>query len=476
MHSFKKSVFLFCLIQLGNHFWADAKIVLPGFFNDHMVLQQQSQPAIWGWATPNQKIIVQVGWSSKKFQTKSDAAGKWKLTIETASAGGPYDMSISDGERLTLTDLFLGEVWLCSGQSNMEMPMKGFKDQALLHSNDAIFQSKNPLIRFYTVSRTTKATPQDSSKSASWKIAEPLSVADFSATAYYFGRTLSQQLQVPIGLINISYSGTPIEAFMSPESLKAFPEILIPPSTEPKPNNKMASTVYHGMLQPFWGFGIKGMIWYQGETNYDRPAQYEHLFTSFIKEARTASHQDELPFYFAQIAPFDYGVYAIGGAPIINSAYLREAQSKVATSVANTGMVVLMDIGEEKSIHPMDKETGGKRLAYWALAKTYGIKGFTFQSPSYDSLQIKDNQLTLFFKNASNGFTNYGKPLSGFELAGADKIFYAAEAKIVQGKILLSAKEVAKPIAARYAFKNFIAASLFSTEGFPISSFRTDQW
>ncbi|OYU54751.1 MAG: sialate O-acetylesterase [Chitinophagaceae bacterium BSSC1] len=476
MYSVKKSVFLFCLILLGNHFLANAKIVLPGFFNDHMVLQQQSQPAIWGWARPNQKIIVQPSWTSKKFQTKSDATGKWRLTIETIAAGGPYEMRISDGEQMVLTDLYLGEVWLCSGQSNMEMPMKGFKDQALLHSNDAIFHSKNPLIRFYTVPRATKALPQDSSKSANWKIAEAASVADFSATAYYFGKHLFEQLQIPIGLINISYSGTPIEAFMSPESLKAFPEIPTTPTTEPKPSNKMASTVYHGMLQPFWGFEIKGMIWYQGETNYDRPGQYEHLFTAFIKEARASSHQAELPFYFAQIAPFDYGVYATGGAPVINSAFLREAQSKVAASVENTGMAVLMDIGEEKSIHPMDKETGGKRLAYWALTKTYGMKGFAFQSPSYDSVQIKDNQLTLFFKNAPNGFTGYGKPLNGFEMAGVDKVFYAAEAKIVQGKIVLTAKEVTKPIAARYAFKNFIAASVFSTEGFPLSSFRTDQW
>lgn len=476
MRLIKKSCLLICLFLSGNHFVAQAKISLPGFFNDHMVLQQQSSPAIWGWANPNQKIMVQVGWSSKKFQTKSDAAGKWRLTIETAAAGGPYEISISDQDRLTLTDIYLGEVWLCSGQSNMEMPMKGFKDQALLHSNDAIFQSKHPFIRFYTVPRSTKATKQDSSKSANWKIAEPATVADFSATAYYFGKTLAQQLEVPIGLINISYSGTPIEAFMSPASLKAFPEIPITPSTEPKPNNKMASTVYHGMLEPFWGFGIKGIIWYQGETNYDKPAQYEQLFKAFIQEARAVSHQPDLPFYFAQIAPFDYSVYATGGAPVINSAYLREAQSKVAATVPHTGMAVLMDLGEEISIHPMDKATGGKRLAYWALADTYGMKGFAYQSPSYDSLQIKDNQLTLFFKNAPNGLTSYGKPISGFELAGADKIFYAATAKIVQGKIVLSAKEVAKPIAARYAFRNFIAASLFSTEGFPISSFRTDQW
>lgn len=476
MMQVKKWLLLICWALLWNAFSANARIVLPGFFNDHMVLQQQSQPAIWGWASPNQKIIVQVGWSNKKYQTKSDAAGKWRLTIETIGAGGPYEMSISDGDRLTLKDLYLGEVWLCSGQSNMEMPMKGFKDQALFHSNDAIVHSKNPLIRFYTVPRSTKALPQDSSKSASWKTAEPATVADFSATAYYFGKYLFEQLQIPVGLINISYSGTPIEAFMSPESLKGFPEIAIPPSTEPKPNNKMATTVYHGMLQPFWGFGIKGAIWYQGETNYDRPAQYEKLFTAFIKEYRDRSNQGELPFYFAQIAPFDYSVYATGGAPVYNSAYLREAQSKVAANVANTGMAVLMDIGEEKSIHPMDKETGGKRLAYLALAKTYGFSGFGYQSPSYDSMQIKDNTITLFFKNAPNGLTSYGKPLSGFELAGADKIFYAAEAKIVQGKIVLNAKEVTNPIAARYAFKNFITASLFSTEGLPVSSFRTDQW
>lgn len=455
---------------------AIAGIRLPAFFSNQMVLQQQSQPAIWGWASPHHKVQVKPSWSNQKFETKADANGKWRLNISTAAAGGPYLIDISDGESIRLKDVYLGEVWLCSGQSNMEMPMKGFKDQALLHSNDAIFRSKNPLIRLYTVARSTKAISQDSIKTANWKTAEPASVADFSATAYYFGRYLFEQLQIPIGLINISYSGTPIEAFMSPVSLKAFPEIPITSSTEPKPNNKMASTVYHGMLEPFWGFGIKGMIWYQGETNYDRPAQYEQLFKTFIQECRDKSNQATLPFYFAQIAPFDYSVYATGGATVYNSAYLREAQSKVAATTDHTGMAVLMDIGEEKSIHPMDKETGGKRLAYWALAKSYGLSGFGYQSPSYDSMQIKDNNITLFFKQAANGLTSYGKPLSGFELSGADKVFYAADAKIVQGKIVLTAKEVPKPMAARYAFKNFFVATVFNTEGFPLSSFRTDQW
>ena len=467
-------VLLFALSPL----FSRSTITLPSFFSDNMVLQQKATPAIWGWARAGSSIQVLTSWNKQKHTARADASGKWKLNIPTPDAGGPYEITISDGEPVVLHNVLIGEVWLCSGQSNMEMPMKGFRDQPVLGSNDAIFQSANDQIRLYTVPRSVKIQPQDTSKKSSWKMAEPESVSGFSATAWYFGRLLYEQLHVPIGLMHISYGGSSAEAWMSEAALKEFSEIKIPTAADSaKANNRTATTLYNGMLHPFIGYGIKGCIWYQGESNYDRPDQYEKLFPAMVKQWRTEFQQGDFPFYFAQIAPYNYAQlppYNSGGK--YNSAYLRDAQRKAAGAIPNSGMVVLTDIGEENSIHPANKETGGKRFAYLALARTYGRKGFGYTSPSFDSLQVNGNIATVRFRDAPNGLTSFGKPLSNFEIAGADKIFRPAKAVISRGMVLVSSPEVKEPVAVRYAFKDFVTGDLFSTEGFPVSSFRTDDW
>ena len=396
----------------------------------------------------------------------------------TPAAGGPYSISISDGEPLTIKNILIGEVWLCSGQSNMEMPMKGFKDQPINGSNDAIFNSNNEQVRIYTIPRAVERQSKDTSKSSIWKTANPENISNFSATAYYFGRLLQQQLKVPVALINVSYGGSPAEAFMSAESLKTFPEIAIPVvnGTE-KLNNKNATTLYNGMIHPVIGYTIKGCIWYQGESNYDRPDQYEKLFGAMVQLWRKEWGQGNFPFYFAQIAPFAYSsLPANARSEKLNSAYLRDAQRKALAAIPASGMVVLMDAGEEKSIHPANKEIVGKRFAYLALGDTYQYKGFAFQSPVFDSLLVSGNVATLKFKNSPNGLTSFGRPITQFEIAGADKNFYPAQAVIVRGNVQLSSAQVAVPVAVRYAFKDFINGELFSTEGFPVSSFRTDDW
>ena len=455
-----------------------ATITLPAFFSDNMVLQQQTGAAIWGWAKENSIVQITTSWNRKKYTAQADASGKWKLKISTPAAGGPYEIKISDGKPMILNNVMIGEVWLCSGQSNMEMPMKGFRDQPVFGSNDAIFNSANNNIRLYIVPRSVQLQPQDTSKNSSWKIAAPETVNNFSATAYYFARILQQQLKVPVGIVSISYGGSPAEAFMSETALKEFPEIKIPKADSSKRvNNKTATTLYNGMLHPFIGFTIKGCIWYQGETNYDRPDQYEKLFPAMVKEWREEFGQGDFPFYFAQIAPYNYAQLPNAGqGGKYNSAYLRDAQRKAVAKIPNSGMVVLLDIGEENSIHPANKEVGGKRFAYLALAKTYGHKGFAFTSPSFDSLLIKGNIGTIKFKDVPNGLTTFGKPLVNFEIAGADKIFRPAKATISRGTVLVSSPDVAAPVAVRYAFKDFVVGELFSTEGFPVSSFRTDDW
>ena len=455
-----------------------ATITLPSFFSDNMVLQQKTEAAVWGWAKAGSTVQLTASWDKKKYAVKAGADGKWKLSVSTPVAGGPYEITITDGSPVTLHNVLIGEVWLCSGQSNMEMPMKGFKDQPVRGSNDAVFNSTNDQLRLYIVPRSVKIHPQDTSKQSSWKMAAPEAVSNFSATAYYFARILQQQLKVPVGLVNISYGGSPAEAFMSEAALKEFPEIRIPgPADSAKANNKVATTLYNGMLHPFTGYTIKGCIWYQGETNYDRPDQYERLFPAMVKEWREEFGEGEFPFYFAQIAPYNNAQAPNAGqGGKFNSAYLRDAQRKAAAKIPNSGMVVLLDIGEENSIHPADKETGGKRFAYMALAKTYGYKGFAYCSPSFDSLIIKGNVAAIQFKDAGNGLTSFGKPLTNFEIAGPDKIFHPAKAIIARGSVLVSSPDTPNPVAVRYAFKDFVMGDLFSVEGFPVSSFRTDDW
>ena len=442
-----------------------------------MVLQQQSNAAIWGWATAGSSVMVTTSWNKKKYSTTTGSNGKWTLKVATPAAGGPYEITISNGTAVVLRNILIGEVWLCSGQSNMEMPMKGFKDQPVLGSNDAVFNSANPNIRLYTVPRSVQRTPQDTTKNAAWKLAAPEAVSNFSATAYYFGKILYGQLHVPIGLVNISYGGSPVEAFMNEQTLSAFPEIKIPAGNDTnKLNNKVSTVLYNGMLHPFSGYTIKGCIWYQGESNNDRPQQYETLFPAFVNQIREQSGQGDFPFYFCQIAPYNYYNYAAVNAVNNNSAYLRDAQRKALTKIPNSGMAVLMDIGEEFNIHPMDKATGSKRLAYMALAKSYGKKGFAAESPAYESVSFSNGIATIKFTNAPNGLTAFGKTLSNFEIAGANKIFRPAKALISGGTVVVSSPDVKEPVAVRYAFKDFVVGDLFSTEGFPVSSFRTDDW
>nr|WP_294904353.1 sialate O-acetylesterase [uncultured Lacibacter sp.] len=455
----------------------NAAIKLPYFFSDNMVLQQQTDAAIWGWTKAGSTVKVNTSWNKVSYSTKADANGKWKLKVKTSAAGGPYSITISDGTPVILKNVLIGEVWLCSGQSNMEMPMKGYRDQPILGGNDAIFNSTNDQIRLYTVPRSVQRTAQDTTKASAWKAAEPETVSNFSATAYYFAKILQKRLNIPIGIVNISYGGSPVEAFMDAETLKAFPEIKVPsPTDTTKLSNKDATVLYNGMLGAFLGYTIKGCLWYQGESNNDRPKQYETLFPAFVKQIREQSGQGDFPFYYCQIAPYNYNNYAAVNINNNNSAYLRDAQRKALAKIPNSGMAVLMDIAEEFNIHPADKATGSKRLAYMALAKTYGLKGFGSESPAFESMTVSGNTITIKFSGAPNGLTSYGKALQYFEVAGANKIFRPAKALISGGTIVVSTPDVKDPVAVRYAFKDFVVGDLFSTEGFPVSSFRSDDW
>jgi sialate O-acetylesterase len=459
---------------------ANAQLKLGALFTDNMVLQQQTQAPIWGWDVAGKTVTVTTSWNNKSYKVTTASTGKWMVKVATPAYGGPYTITINDGKPIKLNNVLIGEVWLCAGQSNMEMPVKGFKGAPVIGSLDAILKSNNPDIHIYTVPHASVTTAQDTSKPSNWHVATPEFVANFSATGYFFGRLLNQTLHVPIGLISDNYGGSTAEAWMDAEGLKDFSEIRIPKKTDTiKVVTRTPTTLFNGMLYPVIGYGIKGCIWYQGESNYDRPDRYEQLFPAMVKRWRDLWGQGDFPFYYTQIAPYDYAQlppYNSGGK--YNSAYLRDAQRKALRYIPNSGMAVLMDVGEQATIHPARKEEPGTRLAYLALSLTYNqaIKTYIYTSPLYKDITINGSIATINFTNADQGLTSFGKTLQYFEIAGKDKTFRPATAVISGSAILVSSPLVKEPVAVRYAFRDFIVGDLFGTNGLPVSSFRTDDW
>mgnify|MGYP003632462141 CR=1 FL=1 len=445
-----------------------AQIELPAFFGDHMVLQQNSDVSIWGTDKPNAKIKVIGSWG-KESTTTANANGQWKLKIQTPSYGGPYTLNIKGSNARTLKNVMIGEVWLCSGQSNMEMPVKGFNNQPINGSAEAILNSRNSQIRLFTVKRATSLEPLENVE-GQWSEAGPATVRDFSATAYFFGKKLNSLLNVPIGLIHTSWGGSNVETWMDKETLSEFNTIELPKKLPEGAPQRTPTLLYNAMINPLIGYNIKGAIWYQGESNRNQAKEYAQLFPTMINTWREKWQQGQFPFYFVQIAPYGYD----SG----NSGYVREAQLHTMKTVENTGMAVTMDIGDCDFIHPREKKLVGDRLALWALAKDYGMEGIAYSGPVYKAIdEIKDGKVKLSFEYNENGLSSYGRPLSGFEVAGADKVFHPAEAKINGDRTLsVWAEGVLNPVAVRYAFKNCEAGSLFNTDGLPASSFRTDTW
>lgn len=453
-------------------------ILLPPFFSDNMVLQQQTEAPIWGWAKPGTTVRITTSWDKRSHTGLADSLGRWKIRVRTPAAGGPYSLVVGQSRERRIENVMIGEVWLCSGQSNMEIPMKGYPDEPLHQNDEAVSRSSEPMIRLYTVPRALHLRKQDLAKGAGWEQADPGSVAGYSAIAYYFGRMLHDRLKVPIGLVNISYGGSPAEAWMSEEALREFPEVRIPPPGDSAHMNKLTPTaIYNAMLHPFAGFAIKGCIWYQGESNYERPGSYERIFRALVTQWRNEFGRGEFPFYYCQIAPYDYTLLPPHHQEErYNSAYLRDAQRSALGKIPNSGMAVLMDLGEEKNIHLQEKNTIGKRLADMALARTYGIPGIAHKSPAFERMSVDGNAVTLYFSDAPGGLSSKGKPLTLFEVAGSDRVWRQADAVITGDRVMLTSKEVGRPVAVRYAFRNFVRAELFSAEGLPVSSFRTDDW
>lgn len=461
---------------LASFLQANAEVKLPAIFSDGMVMQQQTTANLWGTASPHKKVTVTTGWNKKQYYVTADSKGAWKLAVATPKAGGPYAITFDDGAKKVLDNILIGEVWLCSGQSNMEMPMKGFKNQPVENANMDILHSRNPQIRLFTLKRTSTLAPQEDVV-GSWSAAAPVSVREFSATAYYFGKLVNEMLDVPVGLVVAAWGGSACEAWMNADWLKAFPDAKIPQSeADIKSKNRTPTVLYNGMLHPLIGMTMKGVIWYQGEDNYNRAHTYADMFATLIKGWRADWNQGDFPFYYCQIAPYDYEIITEKGKEVINSAYLREAQAQVEHRVPNTGMAVLLDAGMEKGIHPSKKRVAGERLGLLALTKTYGVEGVNGESPCYKSMEVKNDTIIVSFERADMWIT--GKDCFEsrlFQVAGEDRVFHPAKAWIERSKMYVKCAQVPHPVAVRYGFENYVEGDVYC-DGLPLGSFRSDTW
>lgn len=461
------SIFLFTFLL------AKAEIKTAAVLGDNMVLQRNTEVKLWGKAKPGEKLIVTTGWNNARTKTICNEKGEWIVKMRTTEAGGPYTITIaSSKEKVLLKNILLGEVWLCSGQSNMEMPIAGFTDQPINGSNDVLVDADNNNIRLFTVKKASFAIPQDSCV-GKWSVASAESVAQFSAVGYYYAKLLQQKLKVPVGIICSSWGGSRIEAWMNKETIANYPKPLSQTTQEKTPIHHKASHLYNGMIAPITNYVIKGAIWYQGESNIENYKEYAALMAGMIGNWRKDFGIGEFPFYFVQIAPYSYG-----NSRAVNSALQRDEQLKANALIPNTGIVSTLDIGDEKCIHPVEKQTVAKRLTYWALSESYGIKGLSYKSPTYKSLSVKDSVAFISFDNVVNGLTSFGKEVECFEVAGEDQVFYPAKMSISQKQVLVWSSQVRVPVAVRYGFCNFPKTNgfLYNTAGLPVLSFRTDNW
>lgn len=451
---------------------AGAKVTLPKMFSDGMVMQRETNANLWGTAKGSATVSITTSWDGKTYSVKAGKDGKWKTSVPTPKAGGPYRITLSDGEETVLDNILIGELWLCSGQSNMEMPMKGFKNQPVENAVEDILHSADSQLRLFTVKRNSRFAPVDT-VSGHWSEAAPASVREFSATAYHFGRELRRMLGVPVGLIVTSWGGSACEAWMKADWLKAFPDAKIPATeADVKSKNRTPTVLYNGMLHPLIGITMRGVIWYQGEDNVPRYKTYANMLTTMVREWRAEWGQGDFPFYYCQIAPYDYSLIDW----TTNSALLREQQSKAELMMPNAGMAVLMDAGLEYGIHPRKKHLAGLRLALLALKNTYGVEGLTAESPYYKEVKFQGDTAVVTFERAGMWvYGSNGLKSDLFEVAGEDRVFHPAKAWIERSKVYVKSDAVKRPVAVRYAFKNWAMGDLYC-DGLPLPSFRTDNW
>lgn len=463
----------------------EARVVLPHVLSDGMVLQQQTDVRLRGKATPGCKVEVTGSWDGAKAVSEVANDSLWCVTVSTPKAGGPYEIVISDGDGApaVIGDVLIGEVWFCAGQSNMEMPMRGFDRQPLRGTNDIIARSRpSTKIRVFTPDskkgqwvRSSAKTPQRD-VAGEWWSNTPDNVANTSAVAYLFGKYLNEVLDVPVGLIVSTLGGSRIEPWMSREAMDKFAGYGYEHLEEGAKDNPWNDPclLFNAKVAPFTDFPVKGFLWYQGESNRHNADDYDSLMASMVCDWRARwGGGEEMPFYFVEIAPFRYE-----GNDGTSAARLREAQANALKKIPNSGIASTLDAGNYNFIHPVDKFTPAERLAWMALTDTYGLTGFGSHSPQYESMEIKDGKIYINVKNAPNGLCPMWTSLSGFEIAGDDRRFYPAFAEIEERscRLAVSSDMVKEPVAVRYCYRNVPEMSVYNVAGLPLLPFRTDDW
>lgn len=462
MKQILSTIFLF-FIFIPNGF---GKIVLSTVFSDNMVLQQNSTTTIWGWGIPGEKILIVASWNSKDtIVAVPDHHAKFQVDLKTIQAGGPYSIEVIGSSKITLSNVMLGEVWLCSGQSNMEWNV----NQGINNGEQETKNATNQNIRIFHTQKIGADSPQQNCQ-GTWKVCSPENMSESSALAYFFAREIQQKLNVPVGIIVSAWGGTPIEVWMEKNSIIQNPELNKNKFKWPDANRPdEPGVLYNSMIYPIIPYAIAGAIWYQGESNTMNSSVYASMMKTMIEGWRKDFKKD-FPFYFVQIAPFDYWKGT-------NAKLLREQQEIASITIPNTGMVVISDLVEDvKNIHPQNKLDVGKRLANYALAETYKKNIGAYKSPMFQKMQVKKNTVRLTFSNVPSVLKSTGKTPIKFLIAGEDQNFVPATAKIDGKTILLSSKQVKIPVAVRFCFDNTSLPDVFSNEGLPLAPFRTDRW
>ncbi|HBE70521.1 MAG TPA: sialate O-acetylesterase [Planctomycetaceae bacterium] len=490
------SVFLAATIGCAILQNAKADVELPNVFSDHMVLQQKQENKVWGRAKPGESVTVT--FRDQSHSATADAAGNWHVMLEAEEAShDPATLTAKGSSTVTIEDVLVGEVWICSGQSNMQWSVSQTNDPDLVKVS-----ANYPLIRMINYPRVGAQSPVWTHPKHQWMVCSPETVGSFSAVGYFFGRQLHQVLDVPIGLINNAWGGSACEAWIARDvmeetgdyayRLKVYDDMAqqLDDLTAKKElsadekkrkasltrnltGNHRPANIYNGVLKSHLGYGIRGAIWYQGESNAGRAYQYRKLFPLMIASWREEWGQGDFPFYWVQLADFRAESEAPGES---NWAELREAQTMTMDKLANTGEAVIIDIGEGKDIHPRNKVDVGRRLARWALAKQYGVD-IAYQSPRYKSMEQKDGKITLSFDAVRGGWRPFDvKSPVGFAIAGEDRKFVWAEAKIVNDTIEVWSDAVSEPVAVRYGWADNPVCNMFTGLNLPLTPFRTDDW
>lgn len=504
----KFTITLICI--LSSIALADVK--LSSMFTDNMVMQQRTNAAVWGWADAGEKVTVKASWQKKGQTVKADIDGSWSVKIKTPKAGGPYELEVVGKNAITLKNVLIGEVWLASGQSNMEMCL-GNQDgwnEGVLDWEKELTQADNPGLRLYTVGKITDNIPHKDCQGR-WQLSSGKSVGDFSAVAYFFAQKLQKELNVPVGIINCCWSGTGVQAWMSEEMLQSdsdfkqtmeryktdyadYQRLMVDRGKviedwkkacekakadgkeapgEPRWMPPYATGCYNAMILPVSKYTMKGFIWYQGEGNTWGGYLYRKLLATMIKGWRDIWGLGDMPFYFVQLANFQ--AYS-SKEPFQSSwAELRESQAYVLRAVKNTGMAVTIDIGDPANVHFRNKKPVGQRLAFWALAKDYK-KNIPCSGPIYKSIKIKGDSIVLKFDHIEKGLVCKGDKLTGFAIAGEDEKFVEAEAKIVGNTVVVSSDKIKKPIAIHYGWQDGPMCNLYNSADLPASPFRTDSF